>query len=225
MSDPAAPVVTSVGLPMPEGRRRVLYALRRRGEATVEEVAGQLGMTASGARQHLSALVADGLVSSHEATEAERRRGRRTLVYRVTEAGEDFFPKAYGELTNELLGYLDEEDGGIVDRLFERRREQRIANARRRLDAHPDLASRVEELARILDEDGYMAVVERVDPDTFVIAEHNCAIWAVAQRYGQSCSSEIEFIRAVLPDADVERVEHKLAGDTRCGYVVRPRAS
>jgi DeoR family transcriptional regulator, suf operon transcriptional repressor len=59
--------------------------------------------------------------------------------------------------------------------------------------------------------------------DSFRIAEHNCAIWTVAQRYGQSCSTEIDFIRAVLPDADVERVEHKLAGDTRCGYEVRAR--
>ena len=33
------------------------------------------------------------------------------------------------------------------------------------------------------------------------IIEHNCAIWAVAQRYGQACTSEIDFIRAVLPEA------------------------
>jgi predicted ArsR family transcriptional regulator len=220
----ALPAVTAVGLPMPEGRRRVLYALRRRGEATVDDLASQLGMTPSGARQHLSVLVAEGLVASHETAVPERRRGRRTLLYRVTDAGEDHFPKAYGELTNELLGYLDDEGDGIVDRLFERRREQRIANARRRLDAHPDLESRVAELTRILDEDGYMAVHERTGPGTYVIAEHNCAIWAVAQRYGQSCTSEIDFIRAVLPEADVERVEHKITGDTRCGYLVRARA-
>ena len=33
------------------------------------------------------------------------------------------------------------------------------------------------------------------------IVEHNCAIWAVAQRYGQACTSEIDFIRTVLPEA------------------------
>jgi predicted ArsR family transcriptional regulator len=213
---------TAVGLPMPEGRRRVLHALRRRGEASAEDVARQLEMTTSGARQHLSALLAAGLVDANEAVEP-RRRGRRTLVYRITAAGEEHFPKAYGELTNELLGYLDEEGPGIVDRLFERRREQRIANARARLDAQPDLAHKVEELTHILDEDGYMASYERTGPDSFVIAEQNCAIWAVAQRYGQCCSSEIEFIRAVLPGADVDRIQHKLAGDNRCGYAVRAR--
>ena len=38
---------------LPAGRRAVLYALRRRGEATAEQLAGQLEMTVSGARQHL----------------------------------------------------------------------------------------------------------------------------------------------------------------------------
>ena len=55
------------------------------------------------------------------------------------------------------------------------------------------------------------------------IVEHNCAIWAVAQRYGQACTSEIEFIRAVLPDgATVERVQHMVAGDPHCAYEIRP---
>jgi DeoR family transcriptional regulator, suf operon transcriptional repressor len=213
---------TTVGLPMPEGRRRVLYALRRRGEASAEDVARQLEMTVSGARQHLSALVATGLVESYDLPSPDRR-GRRTLVYRVGPAGEDHFPKAYGELTNELLGYLDDEDAGVVDRLFDRRRRQRIEIARERIARHEQLEDKVAELTRILDEDGYMAGWERSAPDAYLISEHNCAIWSVAQRYGQSCSSEIEFIQAVLPEADVERVQHKVAGDTRCAYAVRGR--
>ena len=55
----------------------------------------------------------------------------------------------------------------------------------------------------------------------FRIVEHNCAIWAVAQRYGQACTSEIDFIRTVLPDADVERVQHMVAGAPHCAYEVR----
>ena len=46
---------------LPEGRRAVLYALRRRGQATADDIARQLDMTVSGARQHLTALVDDGL--------------------------------------------------------------------------------------------------------------------------------------------------------------------
>ena len=57
----------------------------------------------------------------------------------------------------------------------------------------------------------------------FRIVEHNCAISAVAQRYGQACTSEIDFIRTVLPDADVERVQHMVDGAPHCAYEVTPR--
>jgi DeoR family transcriptional regulator, suf operon transcriptional repressor len=77
------PVAIRSGLRMPEGRRRVLYALRRRGEATVADIAEQLAMTVSGARQHLTALVDDGLVDAHEISNDRPRRGRPTLAYSV----------------------------------------------------------------------------------------------------------------------------------------------
>jgi predicted ArsR family transcriptional regulator len=68
---------------LPAGRRAVLYAVRRRGEATAEQVAEQLDMTVSGARQHLSALAADGLVEATETPPPTPRRGRKALVRRV----------------------------------------------------------------------------------------------------------------------------------------------
>ncbi len=97
-------------------------------------------------------------------------------------------------------------------RLFQRRRDERIRNATARLEKKRTLKAKVAELTRILDDDGYLATFEVLGPGVFRIVEHNCAIWAVAQRYGQACSSEIEFIRAALPGADVERVQHMVAG-------------
>jgi predicted ArsR family transcriptional regulator len=123
-------------------------------------------------------------------------------------------------LTNELLSYVVEADAGMLDDVFAKRRERRIVHARERLATKRTLAAKVAELTRILDEDGYMATHEKTAPDEFRIVEHNCAIWAVAQQYGQACTSEIEFIRAVLPDARVERVQHMVAGASRCAYEI-----
>ncbi|HEX6311706.1 MAG TPA: ArsR family transcriptional regulator, partial [Acidimicrobiia bacterium] len=208
---------------LPAGRRSVLYAVRRRGEATAEQIAEQLRMTVSGARQHLSALARDGLVDTHERPAPAPRRGRRTLVYSVTPAADGLFPKAYGELTNELLGYVADADPAMLEQLFARRREHRIANARARLERKRTLGARVAELTRILDEDGYLATFEKQAPGRYLVVEQNCAIWAVAQRYGQACTSEIDFIRAVLPEATVERVQHMVAGERRCAYEVVAR--
>ena len=230
MSEPASapaptagvgPGASSAVATLPEGRRRVLYAVRRRGEATAEQVAEQLRMTVSGARQHLTALVEDGLAETTE-SEPQGRRGRRALVYNVTPAGDALFPKAYAELTNELLGYLADEQPSALEFLFARRRDQRIASAQQRLGRRSELADRVAELTRILDEDGYLASWEETGDRGYRVVEHNCAIWAVASRYGQACTSELDFIRALLPDCQVERTQHMVEGARRCAYEIHP---
>jgi DeoR family suf operon transcriptional repressor len=206
---------------LPAGRRAVLYAVRRRGQVTAEQIAQQLGITTSGARQHLSALVRDSLVEVTETAPATATRGRRTLLYSVAPPADTLFPKAYGELTNELLGYVGDSDPALLDDLFARRRAHRIESAQARLAAKRGLGAKVAALTAILDEDGYLATSERVATGVYRIVEHNCAIWAVAQRYGQACVSELDFIRAVLPGAHVERVQHMVAGARHCAYEVR----
>jgi predicted ArsR family transcriptional regulator len=155
------------------GRRAVLYAVRRRGEATAEQVADQLDITVSGARQHLSALADAGLVDTAERVTHEVRRGRRALVYSVTPAADHIFPKAYGELTNELLSYVVDSDPAMLEALFVKRRQRRIDAATERLSRKRGLAAKVAELTRILDEDGYMATHETVAPDVHLVVEHN----------------------------------------------------
>jgi predicted ArsR family transcriptional regulator len=219
----AAVTGVAVAPPIPAGRRAVLYAVRRIGDASVDEVAEQLGITISGARQHLSSLAEHGLVEAVEVHSGQPRRGRPRLTYHVTGLGDLLFPKAYGALTNELLGYVAETADDAVERLFRRRRDHRIAGAAARLDRHRSLAAKVAELTAILDEDGYLASFERIGRDHFVIIEHNCAIAAVAASYRQACTSELEFIRTVLPEAEITRVSHMANGDRRCAYDVRRR--
>ena len=87
-------------------------------------------MTVSGARQHLTALVDDGLAEATEIPRPAGQRGRPQLEYTVSDRADSLFPKAYGELTNELLGYVSESDSTLVDQLFARRRDERVRNAR-----------------------------------------------------------------------------------------------
>ncbi len=203
-----------------DAQRAVLYALRRRGEATTEQLATALGMTMSGVRQHLATLTEDGLVTSVPVPRRPGQRGRVEQNHHLTAAAEPLFPKAYGELTNQLLGYLEP---AAVAVMFGRRRDDRIAAAEVRLAAHRGFAARVEELARILDEDGYLASFEPAGRDRFLVTEHNCAILSVAREHPHACSSEIEFIRAALPDAEVERTTHMVAGAHSCTYEITRR--
>ncbi len=214
----SAPGGVSVPKPLSGSRRNVLFAVRRAGDATVEQVAADLDITPSGARQHLTALVDQGLVGATELRRPAGERGRPQLRYHVTDLADALFPKAYGALTVELLGYLADDDPAVVERLFARRRDARVEAATARLADQPTLEAKVSELAHILDDDGYLATAETAGPGRYRIVEHNCAISAVASRYGQACTSEIDFIRTVLPEARVERIAHMVAGDRHCAY-------
>ena len=178
-------------------------------------------MTVSGARQHLAPLVRQGLVESRLLRAGP---GRPKARYRLAAPAEGLFPKRYGDLTNELLGYVADDEPAAVEQLFERRRQRRVGRARERLSGK-SFAKRLAEMARILDEDGYLAGFETIDGG-FRLVEHNCAILDVAQRWGQACSSELEFLREALPDADVRRVAHMIAGAHVCAYEVtrKPKA-
>lgn len=203
---------------LPEGRRRIVSALKRQGELDAEAIAQTVTMTPSGVRQHMAALTRDDLVTFR--TEAAGP-GRPRYLYRLTDTGDALFPRRYADLTNELLGYLADEDPEMLRHIFERRAERRLADARLRTDGL-NLEERVAEIARILDDDGYLADWIGQDDGTYLVREHNCAVLNVALRFGHACGTELQFLQALLPDATVERVAHRVAGHHACAYRINP---
>ena len=204
---------------LPATRRQILVALKKRGEANVEQLASAVGVTVSGVRQHLAGLAAAGLVAHRSVREGP---GRPRHLYRLSTGAEALFPKFYSEITNELLSYVEDEEPEVLERIFERRRRRRVEGALARLAGRP-FPDKVAEMARILDEDGYLAEFEALPDGSFRITEHNCAILGIARRWGLACSTEIDFLREALPEASVERVAHMMAGAHVCRYEIQPR--
>ena len=209
---------------LPTTRRAILNLLKRQGPCTPAEVAAALSLTTAAIRLQLAHLEEDGLLEHTEAETPARGRGRPSHAYHLSPAAEALFPKRYGDLTTELLGYLGGPDGEQVDALFEQRRQRRVDGALPRL-ANLSFDEQVAALTAILDEDGYLADAERLDDGSWRITEHNCAILTVAHGFSQACSSELSFIRQALPGARVERVAHLMDGAHVCAYVVSPPAS
>ncbi|MCU4183266.1 ArsR family transcriptional regulator [Acidiferrimicrobium sp. IK] len=199
------------------GARRVLEALKLAGDASAEQLAASIGVTVSAVRQQLGPLEDADLVAHRDHRAGPGRPRRR---YCLAPAAEALWPKRYGALTNELLGFIEETAPDAVSAAFDRRGEQRRRRAEERL-AGMDLQARVAGLAGILDEDGYLAGWEQTGPGEWMVSERNCAILDVAQRYGHACRSELDFLRAVLPGAEVERVTHIVEGAHACAYRVR----
>src|SRR5918994_2530306 len=80
-------------------------ALLRRGVATVEELARELGLTDNAVRSHLAALERDGLVAQ---SGVRRGAGKPAYTYALTPDAERLFPKAYGALLGLMLDVLSE---------------------------------------------------------------------------------------------------------------------
>lgn len=202
---------------LPETRRVILGQLKREGESTAERLASELGITSAGTRQHLSALERDGLIERRQDRGA---RGRPKFIYSLSPVGDSLFPRTYSELTNELLAYVQDEDPELLKRIFDRRGDRRLRDAEMRLQGL-SFEGKVEGIAQILDEDGYLADFTRRDDGVFVVTEHNCAVLNVARKYGHACGSELQFLQDALPEAEVTRTAHRLAGGHVCAYEVR----
>jgi predicted ArsR family transcriptional regulator len=200
-------------------RRTILECVKRRGEAGADDLARAAGISLQAVRQHLLGLERDGLLVHREQRDG---LGRPKHRYRLTSEGDALFPRRYADLTNELLGYVEQDDPALLSRLFDQRAQRRLSAARERT-AGADFAEKVRTIADILDEDGYLADFEPHEDGSFVITEHNCAVLSVAQRYSHACSSELAFLEAAMPEAEVVRIAHRIAGNHVCAYHVKPK--
>jgi DeoR family suf operon transcriptional repressor len=203
---------------IPEARREIIRLLKRRGPLPVEEIAEALAVTVSGARQHLSSLERDGVVTYQRVRQGP---GRPRHLYELTERGDALFPRRYAELLGELLGYVREADPSLVDRLFARRSQRRFEAARPRLE-DLSMGERVREVVRIMEEEGYYPELQR--EGEWRILVRNCPVRVLGEKYSPACNSEISFLRKALPETEVRRVSHQLNGQTCCAYEIRSLA-
>jgi predicted ArsR family transcriptional regulator len=198
-------------------QRRVLEVLKRHGEATADELAEALEISPSAARQHLSSLRSAGYVAARQ----ERGQpGRPADRFHTTDLTEAMFVGTPQKLPVELLVDIAAEDPDLLARVFERRRVRRVEAAQHRM-AGKTLAEKIEVLAEMLDAEGYLADTDGSSTDCYHINLHSCPIWDVAAQFGQACTSELEFLRELVPEARVERVTHKTIGAHTCVYEIR----
>lgn len=197
----------------------MLLAVKRHGEASAEEIARELDITPSAVRQHLAGLRAAGYVASR----LERGRpGRPTELHHSTDAGDALFSQPSDALLVEVLEHVEAEDPSLIGRIFEQRRTRRVEQFHDLLDQQ-ELGDRVAHLVEALDSEGYLASFEPQDDGSYLMTLHNCAMWPIANRWTEACSTELSWLRDLLPDARVNRVNHRMDGGFTCGYVIRPR--
>jgi len=213
--------MTSRALPAPSGRAAVLDLLKRAGPIATEALARQLGITAMAVRQHLQRLEAAGLAAHRTVVKG---RGRPAKLWRATPAADGHFADAHAALVADLIGQMTKAFGEAgLDQLLKLRTVEQEKAYRARLAGKPSLRARLDMLARIRAEEGYMAEVRRDPEHGWLLVENHCPICAAARQCSGLCREELALFQRVLGrDARVERVSHIVAGATRCAYRVTP---
>ena len=197
-------------------RRRIVKLLKTEGAMDSASLGARLHVTPMAVRQHLYALQQEKLVSAEERPVPV---GRPAKYWKLTKDAERLFPDAYAELNAALMTSVQDAFGpdGMV-RLLDARAARQRAEYGSRITASAPLAKKVQELAKIRAEEGYMAEVKR-DGAGFLLIENHCPICAAATACQGFCASELDLFRSALgPGVSVERAEHIISGDRRCVY-------
>lgn len=198
---------------MSETRMRILQLLKMRAGMTVGQLTDALHISQMGVRQHLAILEAEGLVEHYQ---EKQGRGRPPHVYQLTDQANSLFPTTYANFAVGLMHEVAKFNGpGFINKVFRGRMKAQLEAYQLRLGGKT-LCERVQELARIRDEEGYMARFDE-NADDYVLIEHNCPIAVIAQEYPHVCEIELALFRQSL-GAKVVREEHLMQGSHRCCY-------
>jgi predicted ArsR family transcriptional regulator len=204
---------------------RILLSLKTKGPQAAAQIARRLNVTAMAVRQHLYALRDDGLVTY---SDEHRNVGRPARIWRITDKAQARFPDSHAELTVEMLAIIRATFGerGIDRIIAARTRIQADAYGERLQTAGKSLEARVNALAKIRAEQGYMAEASRQRDGSFVLVENHCPICAAASTCQGLCREELNLFSRLLGESvSVERTDHILAGARRCAYRITPIAS
>ena len=197
-------------------RRRLLETLKRRGAATLRDLGADLGLSRETLREHVQALAAEGLVVRG----GTRRHGpgRPEVLYGLAARADALFPQRESEVLAELAAHLLERHrGGELRRFFAARAARRLEAARARLTGLRG-KRRLEEVARILTEEGYMAEV--VDG---ALRLAHCPLMGVVAVTRLPCRAEQAMVEALV-GRRLRRIAYLPDGGLSCSYRTRRSA-
>lgn len=205
---------------MRQTTEQLLYQLKSRGAQSAATLAAACAITPMGAHKQLQSLQEQGLVDAQDQVQGP---GRPKRIWRLSAAGHARFPDRHGDLAVQLIRQTVEVLGEpALDQLIAAREQQMLASYAERLQGARSLQARVQRLAELRGEEGYLARVEK-DGRAWLLIEDHCPICAAASSCQGFCRSELSLFQQLLGDGvQVERSEHLLAGARRCAYRISP---
>ncbi len=206
-------------------RLQILSLLKKQGQMTSKQVGDIIGVTSMGARQHLTSMEKDGLVSSQF---IRQKAGRPALYFSLTNKSDTMFPQRYGSLAMDILKGIEKLEGREkIEEIFLERRDHMQIEYNAAINenglTNGTFKEKIEKLAEIQNDDGFMTEIQQKDQD-FLLVEHNCPIQNIVKEYGEVCQHELELFKKVL-NTSIERIEHIAKGERSCIFKIMANGS
>ncbi len=215
---------------MENTRQTLLGILRKRKQATVDELTRELGLAPATVRRHLDILMRDNYV-----TAAQKRRdiGRPHYVFSLTDQGDDLFPRNYIRLTNRIIAELvslgpEETKGkGGVDLagvIFEKMAEHVAQTYAGRISG-TTLKERAQEVISLLASEGMFFELRKAK-EGYLLLGQGCPCPRIADTHSEVCVHDQRLLARLL-DAEVQPAGVSQGKDERscCAYLVKEKAS
>ena len=206
-----------------EPKKKLLYYLKVMQQAGLKELADVMKISRMAVHKHLSVLQNRGLVESIEIRESSV--GRPKMMYQLTSQSKSIFPKSYSAIATHALDFIERNMGKEgVERVLRDRQDDLFDKYYKHLK-DLDFDKRVKELARIRDEEGYMAESKKeskLSSRRHVLLEYNCPIIHIAEKHWEACSVETELFEKLL-GANIETTHRAAQGDLICKFVIREK--
>ena len=209
---------------MQSTRAKILELLRRRREATIEDLTRELELAPATVRRHLDVLQRDGQVTTRS---VRRPTGRPHFVFTLTADAPDAAPSHYIRVTSRLIEELVRlepeqtrgRDGQDRTRLVFDRFTHKLARQCRSAISGDCLEERLDQaLAQLAAEGMLFEVIE--NEGSLLVRGEGCPCRRMSGNLGQ-CNHDLVLLAAVL-DAEVIPVTSGGVYDARA-YLVRER--
>src|SRR5919205_2928569 len=137
-----------------EPKKKLLYYLKVMQQAGLEELANVMQISRMAVHKHITVLQKRGLV---ESTETRGHVGRPRMAYQLTSQSKTVFPKSYSAIATHALDFIERNMGKEAIEKVLRERQGELFDQYYKILRDLDFDKRVKELAKIRDEEGYMA--------------------------------------------------------------------
>ncbi|MCH8086765.1 MAG: ArsR family transcriptional regulator [Chloroflexi bacterium] len=202
---------------MQRTRRQILDSIKLSGPMSVDQLGEILEVMPVTVRAHVNVLERDRLLKGSE--HRTGRAGRPSILYSLTDEAQDLFPKDYDGLASNILDNVRKLHGDrCVTQVIERIGEE-MAQANADKFRARDMASKVEQASRVMNQNGSLATWEK-QGDKYILTAHNCPYLHVAEHSPGICGMETAFLRKAL-SAEVTLESSVINGAHDCKFFIQ----